>query len=258
MAKRSIVLIHGAFVTQRCWDSFRGRYEEKGFEVVAPSWPHLDGVVAELRAKPPEGLGTLGLKEIVDSYAEVVKGMDSPILIGHSFGGLITQLLLARGLGACGVAIDSAPPRGVLPGWDTIVSNFPVLSGFGAHKKAVFQSQDHFGERFANALPEAEKAGAWEAHMVPSSGRLFFQAALGHADTKIDFKADRAPLLLIAGGADKTVTAGMNRQNHAKYKASPARTDFHLFEGRSHWLIAEPGWEDVADYALDWAVEASG
>lgn len=257
MAK-TIVLIHGAFVTQRCWGSFKARYEERGFPVLAPSWPHLDGEVAELRANPPAGLGTLSLKDLVDSYAAVVEGLESPILIGHSFGGLITQLLLARGLGACGVAIDSAPPRGVLPGWDAIVSNFPTLTGLGAHKKAVFQSEEHFGKRFANGLPEEEKNAVWEAQVVPSSGRLFFQAATAHGDLKIDFKADRAPLLLIAGGADKTVTAGMNRQNHGKYKSSPARTDFHQFEGRSHWLIAEPGWEEVADYALDWAIEASG
>lgn len=253
---KTIVFIHGAFVGPSCWDGFRDRAQARGYETIAPAWPHDDRPVTELREAPSPELAGIGVGEIVEHYAAIVAGLDEPpLLVGHSFGGLFVQMLLDRGLGAAGVAIHPAPPRGVLPGWGAVVSNAPVLSTLGGWRKLVTMSLSHFGSRFANGLPDGEKQAAWERHVIPTPGRPFFQAAFApFLDvTRVDFtNAERGPLLITAGTIDRTVTAGMNRANHRRYAGSSATTELEVYEGRSHWTIAEPGWETTADDALAW------
>jgi alpha-beta hydrolase superfamily lysophospholipase len=251
-----IVFIHGAFVGPSCWELFRERAESRGFSTEAPAWPHDDRPVSELRAAPDDALASIGVGEIVEHYAQHIAEYETPpLLIGHSFGGLFVQLLLDRGLGRAGVAIHPAPPRGVLPGWAAIVSNASVLSTPGGWKKLVEMPLEHFGNRFANGLDDDQKEAAWQRHVIPTPGRPFFQAAFApFVDVmRVNYEnADRGPLLITAGGNDRTVTAGMNRANFRKYGKSSAETDFRLYDGRSHFTIAEPGWEQVADDALDW------
>jgi pimeloyl-ACP methyl ester carboxylesterase len=256
---KSIVFIHGAFMTPLCWEQFSGYFAAKGYECSAPAWPYRDQPIAELRSNPPAALAGLGVAEIVDHYAAIIKAMsEPPILIGHSFGGLFVQILLDRGLGAAGVAIDPAPPRGVLAlNPSAIKANAPVLLTWQGWKRIVRISLKTFRYSFVNTLPAAEQQAVYERQVVPESGRIFFQTAFAplrpSSPTRVNFKNDRrAPLLLTAGSSDHIVPASTNHSNYRKYKRSAARTDFKEFAGRSHWIIAQPGWEQVAGYIADW------
>lgn len=250
----TVMLIHGAWLTPSSWDRFRQRYEAAGVTVVAPPWPYLDGSVEALRAAPDPRVARLGLRQIVDHYAAQIERMPAPpILIGHSFGGLIVQALLDRGLGAAGVAIDPAPPFGVLPTPPAIWTSLPVFAAWNGWNKVLRMSLRGFSTGFAQTLPEAEKPYAWEKFIVPAPGRIFFQALLG-IGSRIDWTSPkRAPLLMIAGEKDRTAPASMVRANFRKQRRAPSRTEFRAFAGRSHWLCNESGWEDVADAALRWA-----
>jgi pimeloyl-ACP methyl ester carboxylesterase len=181
--------------------------------------------------------------------------------MGHSFGGLITQILLDRGLGVAGVAIDSAPVKGILllP-FSSIRSAWPALSNPFNYNKAGALTAEQFHYAFGNLLSEAESNAAYERYAVPGPDHLLFQASLAnfnpHAATAVDFhNDDRAPLLLIAGGKDHVAPAAVTEANYRLYRGSKAVTDYKEFPDRSHFTIGEKGWEEVADYALDWATE---
>jgi pimeloyl-ACP methyl ester carboxylesterase len=251
---RTVVLIHGAWVTSACWEPFRTRLAARGYTVIAPEWPGDDHPIAELRAAPDPRLARSGIPEIVDHFAALIEALpEPPILIGHSFGGLFVQVLVDRGLGACGVAINPAPPRGVLPGPTAFAANLPfILAPFG-WRRALRMPFGRFRRTFLNTLPPEQQRPAFEAHVVPTAGRLFWDGLLTRGARVRWRNPSRAPLLLVTGTLDRVVGAGMNRANAAKYRGALSRTDFHEFPGRSHWIIAEPGWEEVADYAITWA-----
>lgn len=256
---KTIVFVHGAWVTPLCWEPFKSFFSARGYNCLAPAWPYRDEPVPDLRNNPPPQLAGLGVREIVDHYAAIVKGLpEPPILIGHSFGGLYVQMLLDRGLGASGVVIDSAPPKGIL---FTQPSAYRSLAGvifkWGAWNSIVRWSFSEFRYAFVHTLPEAEARAAYERHVVPETGRIFFQTALAllapNSAVTVNYaNPRRAPLLIIAGGSDHIVPPGINRANYQKYKSSPARTDFHEFENRVHWIIAQDGWEEVASYVALW------
>ncbi|HEV2012253.1 MAG TPA: alpha/beta hydrolase [Candidatus Limnocylindria bacterium] len=255
---RSIVFIHGAWVTARCWDPFVGWFGAHGYTSIAPSWPYKDRAPAELRAAPPAGLAGLGVTEIVEHYASVIQQLpESPILIGHSYGGLFVQLLLDRGIGRAGVAISPAPPRGVLALYpSSIRSNFGVLARWGGWRSIVPPSFGAFAYGFLNKMSAAEQRRIYDEQATPETGRIFYQAAFALLDrnraTAVNFRnATRAPLLMTAGSDDHNVVPAMVRDNYRKYR-SPARTDFHEFAGRTHWIIAEPGWDEVATFVAHW------
>lgn len=256
MNKQTIVFIHGAWVTSRCWDNFSRYFQAKGFDCLAPDWPHDDRPIAELRAAPSPALATLGVGDIVAHYAGIITQLqEPPIIIGHSFGGLFTQMLLDRGLGRAGVALNSAPPKGVFPTPAAVRGSLPVITTWRGWRKILTTSESHFSQFFASGFPETERANAFRTYVVPTPGRIFFQAATAmfHNELAINFhNHTRAPLLLTAGGIDKTVPAALNRQNYQKYAQSRARTDFKEFPKRSHTLIMEPGWEEVASYVENW------
>jgi pimeloyl-ACP methyl ester carboxylesterase len=261
MAPKSntILLIHGAWVTPRSWDPFRGFYEQRGYRVLTPPWPGVEGEIEEIR-RDPSPLAGLGVTEIVDRYAQVIGLLEEPpIIMGHSFGGLFAQMLLDRGLGAAGVAIDSAQPKGVLRlPFSQIRALSPVLLNPWNVKRAVSFNFDQFRYGFANTMTEREAREAFELQAIPAPGRIVFQTGLANlnpqAATKVDYRNDRrAPLLLIAGGEDHIVPPSVNRSNFRKYRNSKAITDFAEFPGRSHLTIAQAGWEEVAEHALSWA-----
>ncbi len=258
MDKPPILLVHGAWVNGRCWDSFRERYAARGYTCHAPSWPHDERSVQELRNAPAPELAGVGIGEIVEHYRARAQELGDPILIGHSFGGLFVQRLVSMGIGRAAVAIDSAPPFGVLPSFAALRAAFPVVSTPGHWKKTLTMSEEDFGATFANGVPEADRAAAYDQYVIPTPGRVYAQATWSPKLVKVDFKKqDRCPLLLVAGSEDKTISASMNRANHGKYKPGPV-TDFKEFEGRSHFLIAEPGWEEVADFVIDWVEQQLG
>jgi pimeloyl-ACP methyl ester carboxylesterase len=257
----TIVLIHGAWMTPRSWERFRVFYEEKGYRVLTPPWARLEGDVEAIR-RDPSAMAGLGIAEIVDGYEQVIRGLDDPpIIMGHSFGGLFVQMLLDRGLGAAGVAIDAAAPKGVLRlPFSQIRALSPVLLNPANVRRAVPLTFEQFRYAFANTMSEPEAREMFQLNAIPAPGRIVFQAGLANlnprAVTKVNYLNDRrAPLLLIAGSEDHIVPASVNRANVRKYRRSASTTDFVEFPGRSHLIVAQSGWEEVAEYALLWAQE---
>lgn len=256
-----IIFIHGAWMTPNCWEPFASFFGARGYDWQAPAWPYHDRPVDQLRARPDPALARLGLGEITDHYARIIRQLpEPPVLIGHSFGGLVTQVLLDRGLGAAGVALDPAPPRGVIAAAypTTTRSLLRVIATPGGWRKTFHWTQREFSYAFVNTLPPAEQRRAFEQYVVPESGRLFFQNAFSffNANTpgRVNFdNGSRAPLLIIAGTKDHIVPAAMVRATYRKYRQrSGAVTDFQEFPGRTHWLIGQPGWEEIAESVDGW------
>jgi pimeloyl-ACP methyl ester carboxylesterase len=238
-----------------------------GYRTLAPSWPGKDRPVQQIRADP-SALKGLGISEIVASYEQVVRDTTAadgapPILIGHSFGGLFTQILLDRGLGAAGVAIDPAPPKGVWPFEPTAFrALFGALTRYMLGSRVVRWSFGSFRYAFVHLLPLDEAKAAYDRHVIRETGRIFFQSAMAmvspRSPTRVDFRnGTRAPLLIIAGGADRIVPPVINRRNYKAYGRCPAKTDFREFAGRNHWIIAQEGWEEVAEHIAGWLHEIS-
>ena len=257
--KPTIVLIHGLWLTPKSWKGWIDRFQREGYNVIAPPWPGLSSDVEAVRHHP-EVLKGLTIKKIVDHYERIIRVMDRPpILMGHSFGGLIVQLLLDRGLGAAGVAIDSAQSAGVpvLP-LSTLRSTIQILGNPFTFNSVVELSPEKFHYAFTNSLTDEESKRVYENLAVPGPAHVLWEGALAllnpNAASKVNYHNDtRAPLLFIAGSADHLVPPSINRANVKKYQGSAAVTDYREFPNRTHFIVGEPGWEEVADFALQWA-----
>lgn len=260
-APDTVVLVHGLWMTPRSWEGWVAHYEAKGLTVVAPAYPGFEIEVEALRENP-DIIANLTVTETVDHLAKVIESLSAPpIIMGHSFGGTLTQLLLARGLGAAGVVVDSAPTEGVrVNPISQARSLFPALKNPANRHRAVAFTPEEFHYAFTNTLTEQESLAAWERYAIGAPGNWVWEYGLfanfkpGHQDTWVDYGADRAPLLFIAGEKDHIMPPSVNRSNAKHYAKSPALTDYHEFPGRDHWICAAPGWEEVADHALDWAL----
>ena len=259
----SIVLINGLWMTALSWENWVKRYTDKGFRVVAKSWPGMDNDINELRRNSAP-IARLGITEIVEHYERVIRGLDSaPIIIGHSFGGLITQILIDRGLGAAGVAIAPAPVKGIifLP-FSTLRVSFPALSTPANNHRALPLSPEQFHYAFTNSLTEEESLTVYDRYAVPGPDHVLFQAAFAnfnpYAATAVDFQNDdRAPLLLVSGGKDHVSPASVVEANFKLYRKTKAVTEYKEFPERTHYTLGQKGWEEVADYALEWALTHS-
>lgn len=260
-APDTVVLVHGLWMTPRSWEHWVPYYEARGFRVLTPGYPGFEIEVEALRENP-EVIARLTVPETVDHLAGIVEGLDRPpIIMGHSFGGTLTQLLLARGLGASAVVIDAAPTEGVRVNPPSqIKSLFPILNNPAkAHRAAGF-TPEQFHYAFTNTLTAEESREVYDRYHIPAPGSWVWAYGLianfkpGKQETWVDYDADRAPLLFITGSEDHIMPASVNRSNAHKYHRSPAVTEVLDLEGRSHWTCAEPGWEAVADAAIEWAV----
>lgn len=257
----TIVLVHGLWVTPRSWAGWKARYEARGFTVLTPAYPGFEIEVEALRENP-DVIATLTVPETVDHLTGIIEALPRPpIIMGHSFGGLLTQILLARGLGAAGVAVNAAPTEGVrVTPLSQARSLFPALKNPANIHKAVGFTPEEWHYAFANTLSREESDAAYEEYAIAAPGKWVWAYGLlanfqpGHQETWVDYSTDRAPLLFIAGGADHIMPPSVNKSNAKHWEKSPALTEYHEFPGRSHWTCAEPGWEEVADYALDWAL----
>jgi pimeloyl-ACP methyl ester carboxylesterase len=257
----TIVLIHGLWVTALTWEHWIERFRVRGYRVLAPNWPGMDVEIEQLR-RDPSALAGLGITEIVDHYDRIIRELDRPpIIIGHSLGGLSVQILLDRGLGAAGVAIASAPVKGVLKlPFPMLRVRFPALPNPSNRHRMVALTPKQFHYAFANTLDVREAGAVYERYHVPAPGRTVFQVSRANfaRDARVDFENDkRAPLLLIAGGKDSLFPASVSKYNFELYRKSKAITAYKEFSNRSHYTIGEPGWEDVADYALRWAMDSA-
>lgn len=255
----TIVLVHGLWLTPRGWERWVERYSQRGHRVLAPAWPGMEVEVEALR-RDPSVLNGLGVTEVADHYEKIIRELGGPpIIMGHSFGGLIVQILLDRGLGSAGVAIHPAPIKGVLRlPISSLRSSFPVLRNPANRERTVALTPEQFHYAFTNTLSADESRQSYDRYHVPTPGRPLWQTATAnlvrHAATEVDLhNNDRAPLLLIAGGADHTVPPSMIREAKQRYHRSAAVTDYHEFPGRPHFTMGVPGWERVADHALTWA-----
>jgi pimeloyl-ACP methyl ester carboxylesterase len=257
----TVVLIHGLWMTPLSWRDWVSRLEERGFQVLTPTPPQMDHSIEELRADPSLVAG-MGIAEVADYYADFIAGLPSaPIVMGHSLGGLMTQQMLGRGLGAAGVAIHSGQAKGVLRlPLQQLRAALPVLRNPLNYVKGVPLTPEQFHYAFAGALSAEDSQKAWETFHVPAPGRPIFQAALGNfapnAAITVDYhKADRAPLLMVTGSADRIVPASVVRENARRYKTGVV--EYREYPGRSHFTVGEPGWQLVLDESLEWALAHS-
>lgn len=252
---KTIMLIHGAWLNSAAWEGFKARYEAQAYTVIAPDWPYDDRSPAELRASPREELKHLGQLQIIDHYDALIRALpEEPILIGHSFGGVIVQHLLDRGLGVAGVAIDPAPTPGVPLGPHAIWSALPVLGDLFSGRKAKVMSRRFFKNRFAQTAPKDQADALYDRYIVPTPGKVYWDGIFLRAGRIRWDNPMRAPLFLIGGSIDLIADASMTRAIYRKQSQAPSKTELRIFEGRSHWTGIDAGWEMVADAALDWAV----
>jgi pimeloyl-ACP methyl ester carboxylesterase len=257
----TIVLIHGLWLTQRSWEKWIDRYSSRGYRVLAPSWPGMETEVEALNADPTTITG-LTVDRIVDHYEEIVIDLDRPpIIMGHSFGGTFTQILLDRGLGAAGVAVASATVKGVrdLP-LSTIKVAAPALSPLKKGEPVPLTSKE-FHYAFANTMSRQESDAIYARYHVPAASTVLREYAFANfhrdAPTEVDFARERrAPLLFIGFGEDHVMPPKVVGHNEKKYDDSVSVTEYREFPGRPHFPAA-PGWEEVADYALTWATKHS-
>ena len=259
--KQPIVFVHGLWLLPNSWGPWRDVFEEAGYVTAAPGWPD-DPETTEEAKEHPEVLAKKSVGEIADHYEEVIRALDKkPAIIGHSFGGLMTEILAGRGLAVASVPISPAPFRGVLPlPYSALKTASVALRNPANRNRAVPLTYDQFRYSFANMLDDDEATELYEKYSVPGPGKVLFQGALAnvapHSPVAVDFGNDeRAPLLLIAGGADHVSPESLTESNFKHYRKSGAVTEFKPFPGRSHFTLGQEGWEEVADYALDWAAE---
>jgi non-heme chloroperoxidase len=257
-AETPIVFVHGLWVHTTSWDPWVEFFHDAGYAPIAPGWPGTGSTVAETRQHPEQVAGK-GINDVVEHYAGIIRGLSAPpIVIGHSFGGLIVQRLLGQNLAAAGVAIDAAPVKGVyyLPPSALRVASIALRKP--AHREqAVSLTEAQFRYGFGNALAEQESAQLFDRWTVPSPGKPLFEDALANFTPRSPAAVDtrnktRGPLLLIAGGRDHTVPAAITMATRKLYHKSPAITDLREFPDRGHSLTMDHGWREIAQGALDW------
>jgi pimeloyl-ACP methyl ester carboxylesterase len=254
----NVVFIHGLWVAHTAWQPWIEHFEARGHQAFAPAWPgeHADPEQTRLNAADQAGVGIDDLNEYFAKYLEQFD--TPPVVIGHSFGGLIAQKLLGQNKAAAAIAIDPAPIKGVKPlPLAQLRSAFPVLGNplNRGRAKGLTEAQWRYG--FGNALSQQESDGLWQQWAIPSPGKPLFEAAVANFTKNSPAKVDtanssRGPLLITGGTADHTVPLVSTKAAHRLYEKSGAVTDFHEFEGRGHSLTIDKGWRDVADVSLEW------
>lgn len=246
----TVIFVHGLFMTGPSWAPWEARFQAAGWDTLAPSWPGREGEPAALRAAPPEALRALTLGGVVAHVRATAQGVEGPVvLVGHSMGGLVVQRLAAEGVGDAVIAIDAAPPRGVLtPDPRFVLSNRALLA---PTRRPIVPSYRWYTTWFAHTLPEAEARQAYADILVPESRRVG-KGALGRAG-RVDFKAPRPPLLLVVGHGDRTVPADVGRRTARRWRRAGQPAEVHRVDEVSHWLILDAGWEALADTVSAWA-----
>jgi non-heme chloroperoxidase len=255
-AQAPVVFIHGLWLLPSSWDRWAAVFEEAGYTALTPGWPDDPETVEEAGAHP-EVFAHKTVGQVADHFSEIIGRLDrSPAVIGHSFGGLLTQVIAGRGLSAASVAIDPAPFRGVLPlPISSLKSAFPVLGNPANRNRAVPLTYDQFRYGFANAVDEDEAKQLYDTYAVPASGAPLFQAASANlnpwTEAKVDSKnPERGPLLIISGEKDHTVPWAIANASYKRQKRNEGVTEIVEIPNRGHALTIDSGWREVADTAL--------
>jgi pimeloyl-ACP methyl ester carboxylesterase len=256
--KTPVVFIHGLWLHATSWGPWQELFAELGYEPIAPGWPGESDTVEASRANP-DRVANHGIDDVTEHYGKIIDDLPAPpILIGHSFGGLIAEKLLGEGYGAAAVAIDPAQIKGVLPlPLAQLRSSLPALGNPANRHKAVSLTKKEFRFGFGNALTEEESDDLFERWTIPSPARPLFEAAAAnfspHSPAKVKTEnEDRGPLLLISGIEDHTVPDKVTRSTFKQYRDSTAVTELKQFEGRGHSLTIDKGWKEIANAVLDW------
>jgi pimeloyl-ACP methyl ester carboxylesterase len=256
-----VLFIHGLWLHASSWDPWIERFREAGYDPQAPGWPGDGETVADSR-RDPDAIADHGIDDVVAHVAGIVETLPSePILVGHSFGGLIAQKLLGQGRARAAVAIDAAQIKGVLPvPLSALRSTLPVFRNPANRHRSVSLTPEQFRFAFANAVSEEESDRLHERWTIPAPGRPLFEAASAnfdpHSPAAVDTaNEDRGPLLLIASGKDHTVPESVTRSTLKQYRHSSAVTDIKTLPDRGHSLVIDSGWPEVAELCLGWLKE---
>ena len=255
---KKVIFIHGLWLHASSWQPWIDRFDAAGYDASAPGWPGDTDTVAAARANP-DAVANRGIDEVTEHYAAIIRELDElPIVIGHSFGGMIAEKLLGEDLAAAAIGIDAAQIKGVLPlPLSALRATFPVFKNPANSHRAIALTSEQFRYGFGNAISEEESDALFERWTVPSPGKPLFQAAAAnfqpHSEAKVDTKNDtRGPLLLIMGGKDHTVPEAITKSTMKQYRGSEATTELLEFEDRGHSLTIDSGWNAVADACLEW------
>jgi non-heme chloroperoxidase len=250
-----VVFVHGLWLLPSSWDRWAQVFEDNGYTTLTPGWPDDPETVEEAKAHPEVFAGK-SVGQVADHFETIVRGLTrKPAIIGHSFGGLLTQILAGRGLAAASVAIDPAPFRGVLPlPISALKSSAPVLGNPANRNRAVPLTYEQFRYAFANAVSENEAKQLYETYAVPASGRPIFQAAAANLNPWTEAKVDtgnpeRGPLLIISGEKDHTVPWAIANASYKQQQDNQGVTEIVEIPGRGHALTIDSGWREVADKA---------
>jgi non-heme chloroperoxidase len=253
-----VVFIHGLWLHASSWDRWANFFRQAGYAPLTPSWPDDPESVQEARQNPMPLAGK-GVGQVTDHFAAIIGRLKKPpVIIGHSVGGLITQKLLGQGLGTAAVAIDPGPFRGVLPlPVSSLKAAWPVISKLANRHRSIMLTSEQFRFAFTNAVSEAEAAELYATYAMPAPGRPLFQAATAnlHGRTEASINAKnptRGPLLLISGEKDNTVPYAITMASFKQYRKSPAITEFKEFANRGHSLVIDSGWQELAEWIIDW------
>jgi pimeloyl-ACP methyl ester carboxylesterase len=253
-----VLFIHGLWLHATSWEPWIDMFQREGYTASAPGWPGDPDTVAGARANP-ESLADHGIDDVVEHYAGVIRELPArPILVGHSFGGMIAQKLLGQDLAVAAVAIDAAQIKGVLPlPLSALRATLPVFKNPANRHRAVSLTAEQFRFAFGNAVPPQESDALYERWSIPAPGKPLFEAAAAnfnpHSPAKVDTANElRGPLLLMTGGKDHTVPEAVTRATLKQYRHSDAVTDLVEFPDRGHSLTIDSGWPKVAETALTW------
>jgi pimeloyl-ACP methyl ester carboxylesterase len=253
-----VLFIHGLWLHASSWEPWFDRFAAAGYAPVAPGWPGDADTVEGARADP-DAIANRGIDEVTEHYAAIIAALPAPpVIIGHSFGGMIAEKLLGQGLGAAAIAIDAAQIKGVLPlPLSALRSTLPVFRNPANIGRAVSLTAEQFRYSFGNAISEAESDDLYERWSIPAPGRPLFEAATAnfslHSPDKVQTRnEDRGPLLLVMGGRDHTVPEAITKSTLKQYRHSGAVTDLEEFPDRGHSLTIDAGWAAVAELALAW------
>jgi pimeloyl-ACP methyl ester carboxylesterase len=250
---KTIVFITGAFVRHSCWQEWIVFFESKGYKTVAPPWPYKNELAETLRGEHPNSkIAQLRLNTLLDYYTEIIEKLpEKPILIGHSYGGLLTQLLVQKELAAAGICIHSVPPRGVISAsFSFYKAIWKPLGYLSSSKKTYLMSFKEWQYAFTNGMSFEEQKESYEKLVIPES-KLAMRDVLSNK-AKINFKKLHVPILFLSGSNDNIIPSSLNYSNFKKYKNLHSITCYKEFENRNHFVLEQLNWKETADFIVNW------
>lgn len=247
----TIVFIHGMFLTPKSWEGWQRFFTARGYRCLAPAWPWHEGEPDALRSHIPPEAGHVALRDVVDEFAAVAGAQpEKPILIGHSVGGLVAQVLVNRGLARAGVCISSVAPNGMLTlDWNFLRAGAAIANPLRGDRPYEM-TESEFHRRFCNTMTDEQTRAAYSKYAVHES-RNVLRGCLGSAG-RVNLKRDHAPLLFVAGDQDRLLPRKLERKNADAYDPKSGVVDFKVFPGRGHFICGQPGWQEVASYVDGW------